>query len=571
MAETSTPWSLLDNYRGKTFQGEWPAVHTMFFITAERYAQRIAFSTFEKQQLRAYTYAQAAEYIKKTAAFLLKSGIKKNDAVVLTGANSIEWAISYLAIMTAGAVVVPLDHNMSGEKVAGIMRRVDAKMLICDHNKLEEGFNKAAVPGLSLTAGTKNYVLEAEAPLPDAFPESGESETAAILFTSGTTGAEKGVVLTHRSLVSDTYLVQSLITLRHDDIYYVLLPIHHAYCMTAVFLTCISVGAQLLFTDKMAISNILHDLKAGRVTLFLGIPMLFNKIIHGIMGGVRKKGLVVYGIVRMLMAVSGFFKKYMEVNIGKQLFKGLLKKASLSTMRIMISGGGPLAPRTFKLYNQLGIDFVQGYGLTETGPIITVNPVEKYKETSVGQVLPQTDIIILEPNEDCVGEIAVKGPMVFEGYYHDPAATAAVFTNNGYFKTGDLGWKDNENYIYITGRAKNIIVTEGGKNVYPEEVEDVFQLYPEFEQLLIRGYIADKEMQIEAIEAVVYPAEEFTKKHSRDEVKKRVVDIIREGNRRLAPYQQISRIRLTDKPLETTSAKKIKRFTTAEDEGEIIY
>jgi long-chain acyl-CoA synthetase len=398
----------------------------------------------------------------------------------------------------------------------------------------------------------------------------GQEDTAAILFTSGTTGNEKGVVLTHRALVSDAFLVRGLIHLQCTDVYYVLLPIHHAYCMTAVFLTCITVGAQLLFTEKMALTTMMHDLKEGNVTMLLGVPMLFNKLIRGILNGIRKKGLLVYGLVRLLMLYVGFVKKYFGLKIGHKLFKKILEQASLSSIRIMISGGGPLSPRTFKLYNQLGIDFVQGYGLTETGPIITVNPVKKYKETSVGAVLPLTDIIILEPNEANVGEIAIKGPMVFEGYYNNVEATTAVFTNSGYFKTGDLGWKDDENYLYITGRSKNMIVTEGGKNVYPEEIEDHFQFYNEIEQFLIRGYIVNSETHSEGIEALIYPSADFVKDRDSAVIKRRLIDIVQGGNRKLHPYQQITRVRLLNKPLAVSSTQKIKRFTALSEEGEII-
>jgi long-chain acyl-CoA synthetase len=159
----------------------------------------------------------------------------------------------------------------------------------------------------------------------------------------------------------------------------------------------------------------------------------------------------------------------------------------------------------------LGIDFVQGYGLTETSPIIALNPVNHYKETSVGKVIPNIDMKILDPDERGIGEVIVKGPVVMKGYFEMPEETAASFTADGYLKTGDLGRLDSENYLYLTGRAKNVIVTEGGKNVFPEEIENEFQLYDEMEQILVRGFIADKKMKSEGIEALVYPNLEVLK------------------------------------------------------------
>jgi long-chain acyl-CoA synthetase len=162
----------------------------------------------------------------------------------------------------------------------------------------------------------------------------------------------------------------------------------------------------------------------------------------------------------------------------------------------------------FRKYNQLGIDFVQGYGLTETSPILTLNPVEAYEETSVGKLIPQVQMKILDPDAEGRGEIAVKGPMLMQGYYKNKAATDEVFTSDAWFKTGDVGYLDANNYVYLTGRAKNMIVTEGGKNVYPEEIENRFQLYTEVEQIMIKGHELDKEQKIEGIEALIFPSKD---------------------------------------------------------------
>jgi long-chain acyl-CoA synthetase len=274
------------------------------------------------------------------------------------------------------------------------------------------------------------------------------------------------------------------------------------------------------------------------------------------------------------MGLSGFIKKAFGVNPGKKMFKFILDKASLTTLRICICGGGPLAPSVFKKYNQLGIDFIQGYGLTETSPIINLNPIERYKETSVGKVVPQADMKILNPDERGIGEIIVKGPMVMPGYFEMPEETAAVFTPEGYLKTGDLGYLDSEDYLYLTGRAKNLIVTEGGKNVYPEEIENEFQLFEEIDQILIRGYVLDKKNKAEHIEALVYPFPDFFKTQSaeaggktgegadsalRETIKARIGAIVAEVNTRLLPYQRIERMEILDEPMEMTTTKKIKR------------
>jgi long-chain acyl-CoA synthetase len=333
--------------------------------------------------------------------------------------------------------------------------------------------------------------------------------------------------------------------------------------MLAVFIETISTGAEVVFGKRMVTSAILKDLKEAKITMLLGVPMLFNKVLAGILRGLKAKGPVVYGIISLLMSISGFIKKVFKVNPGKKMFKFVLDKASLTSVRICISGGGPLAPSVFKKYNQLGIDFVQGYGLTETSPIITINPIEQFKVTSVGRTCPGVDMKILNPDEHGVGEVIVKGSMVMMGYHNMPEETKAAFTEDGYLKTGDLGYMDNENYLYLTGRAKNMIVTEGGKNVYPEEIENEFQLFEEIEQILIRGYVLDSKMKTEGIEALVYPNPEYKDEKgghpSAEDVGKRIGQIISEVNQRLQPYQKIAKTVILDKPMEMTTTKKIKR------------
>jgi long-chain acyl-CoA synthetase len=262
------------------------------------------------------------------------------------------------------------------------------------------------------------------------------------------------------------------------------------------------------------------------------------------------------------MAFSGFVKKTFNMNPGKKMFRFLLEQASLSSVNICISGGGPLAPRVFRKFNQMGINFIQGYGLTETSPIITLNPVDHYKETSVGKVIPQVDMRILHPDDRGVGEVILKGPVVMQGYYELPKETEAAFTPDGYLKTGDLGYLDDEDYLYLTGRAKNLIVTDGGKNVYPEEIENEFQLYEEIDQILIRGFTADKKLRTEGIEAMIFPSPDyFNAGQSKEQIRAEMERIISEVNRRLLPYQKIERLNILDEPMEMTTTKKIKRDT----------
>ena len=561
---TEKPWAFLEEYRGKAFAGQWPTLPEMYKITVSRYPERRCFTIFEPDRIT-LNYTEALKLIEAGARWLHSKGIRRGDKVAVTGKNAPEWTVAYLAILFAGGIVVPIDYQLKNEEIDLLIKTAEARILFVDEEKHEyykqnSGRLETIV---SLRKGVGTYIYDLNGPEVN-IEQAVDTDLAAILFTSGTMGIPKGVMLTHRNLVSDCYLAQGtpLIVL-HTDVFYAILPIHHAYTMLAVFIETISTGAEVVFGKRMVTSQILKDLKEAQITMLLGVPMLFNKVLAGIIRGLKEKGPVVYGLISFLMSISGFIKKVFKVNPGKKMFKFILDKASLTSIRICICGGGPLAPSVFKKYNQLGIDFVQGYGLTETSPIIAINPIEQYKETSVGRTCPGVDMKILDPDERGIGEVIVKGSMVMPGYYNMPEETAASFTSDGYLKTGDLGYLDSENYLYLTGRAKNVIVTEGGKNVYPEEIENEFQLFEEIDQILIRGYILDEKMKTEGIEALVYPNPEYKNEKkevpSAPEIKEKIDLIITEVNQRLQPYEKISKTVILDKPMEMTTTKKIKR------------
>jgi long-chain acyl-CoA synthetase len=567
------PWKFLDEYRGKSFKGTWPTLPELFGITVSRHPDRPCFTVYDPERV-SLSYSQSLAKIERLAAFLASQGIKKGDKVVVTGKNAPEWAVAYLAIMYAGATVVPIDYQIRNDEIENIIRASDAVAEFVDEEKYDV-LDPARLGlrhrwSLSRKKPGYAYELEAAGTVPTITPAA-ESDLAAILFTSGTTGTPKGVMLTHSNFVADCFLAQANLDVYHTDVFYALLPIHHSYTMLAVFIEAISQGAELVFGQRMVTSAILKELKEAKVTMFLGVPLLFNKVLAGILKGIKAKGPLVSGLMGFLMSVSGFVKKAFKVNPGKKMFGSVLDKASLRTIRICISGGGPLAPSVFRKYNQLGIDFVQGYGLTETSPILTLNPVEAYEETSVGKLIPQAQMKILEPDSEGRGEIAVKGPMVMQGYYKNKAATDEVFTGDGWFKTGDVGYLDANNYVYLTGRAKNMIVTEGGKNVYPEEIENRFQLFTEVEQIMIKGHELDKEQKIEGIEALIFPSKDWFdqdaaksgKVWDKASIEAQLRKVVDQVNATMLPYSRIDKVTILAEPLEMTTTKKVKRFVAS--------
>lgn len=557
-------FQFLEEFKGKLFDGEVPTLAEMFQIAAARYPDKKCLSTYNPVLFN-MSFRETREKILTLAASLVAKGVKKGDHVILTGKNSPEWAVGYYAIATAGAVIVPLDYSLHVEELKNLINFSEPAAAILDEEKysdlakcLPEG-----TPVYSLTDKNPDYVLALKDTPLEKPVKVDVHETAAILYTSGTTGTPKGVMLSHYNLINDCFLAQMHMQIYHTDVFYALLPVHHAYTMQAVIIVGLAQSAEVVFAKRLVIKEMLADLRDGKVTIFLGVPMLFNKLLAQIMKGVRAKGIVTYGIVKTLMAISGFLKSCFGIKIGKKLFgKLILEKVSLLDNRICISGGGPLPPSTFKMYNQLGLDFVQGYGLTETSPIVALNPIYRFKIKSVGKVLPDIQVKIVAPDKDGRGEIAFKGPVVMQGYYKNQAATDEVMDNQGFFYTGDMGYVDKENYLYLTGRKKNIIVTAGGKNVFPEEIEDRFQLYPEIEQILVRGYINEngKHQDGEEIEALIYPSEDLRKTDDPELIRKKLEEIVSNVNKILQSYMKITRVRAVDKPFEESSTKKIKRY-----------
>lgn len=567
------PWQALDPYRNKVFSTEWPTFPQLIQISAERFKDNNCFTDFDGPNgtKRTFTYSQAYEKIKKLAAWMTANGIQKGDHVALTGKNSPEWAITYLAILCASATTIPLDFALHEKEVQNLLNTAKPKMIFVDDEKYET-ISKAnpEIKVLSLTPKLLDvYCLNLEPPAEVKMNGDAEpNDLAAILFTSGTTGTPKGVMLTHENLISDCFIAQTQLQILPTDTFYALLPIHHAYTMQAAFINPVSVGAEIVFGKSMSVSRLLKELKEGRITIMLGVPLLYNKLLAGIKKGIKEKGIFVSALMGLMMQICYGLKKAFHINLGHKLFMPILKKASLSTLRVAICGGGPLAPSVFKAYNAAGIDFIQGYGLTETSPIIALNPIEGFKIHSVGKYFaPMMEMKIINPNEKGIGEIVVKGPMVMKGYYNMPEETKKVFTEDGFFKTGDLGEIDKDNYVILRGRAKNMIVTSGGKNVYPEEIEDSFQLCDSIQQIVVRGYKAENDDSSEEIEALIYPSdiayEEIGQKRSDNfnssEIKNKIQSIVDKINKTLQPYARITRIKILDKLMEMTTTQKVKR------------
>ncbi len=558
-----TPWNQFDTYRGKEFSGEWPTIKELFHINTMRYPDNTCWKEYSPKEI-SLTYKEAEEKVKEVSSWFLSLGVKKGDKIIVSGKNSVAWAVTYIAVQYAGCTVVPLDSSLHDEDFIKFAKFSDSVVLVADNDRMKKVAGSLPMLGYASLEenGTYPSIMTLSAPYRDGHVMT-EDDVAAILFTSGTTGTPKGVMLTNKNIVSDIFISQANMNIYPTDVFYAILPIHHAYTMLAVFMEGLGSGASVVFGKKLVVSQMLKELKEAKVTMFLGVPMIFNKLYAGLLAGVRKKGVVVYGLIRFLMGISGFLKKAFGLKVGKKMFGFLLKNLSLENCRICICGGGPLPSSTFQGFNELGLDFVQGYGLTETSPITHLNPIYAFKVESVGKNVALTEAKIVDADSEGNGVIYIKGPQVMKGYYKNQEATDEILDKDGWINTGDVGHIDSEGYLYLTGRAKSIIVTDGGKNVFPEEIEDKFQLYDDIEQICIIGYVKDKALKAEGIRAIIYPSKNVRETMKDDEIQKKMEGIISDVNKNLQAYKKISMVTVAKEPLEMTSTKKIKRFVVA--------
>ena len=558
-----TPWNQFDTYRGKEFNGEWPTIKELFHINTMRYPDNTCWKEYSPKEI-SLTYKEAEEKVKEVSSWFLSLGVKKGDKIIVSGKNSVAWAVTYIAVQYAGCTVVPLDSSLHDEDFIKFAKFSDSVVLVADNDRMKKVAGSLPMLGYASLEenGTYPSIMTLSAPYRDGHVMT-EDDVAAILFTSGTTGTPKGVMLTNKNIVSDIFISQANMNIYPTDVFYAILPIHHAYTMLAVFMEGLGSGASVVFGKKLVVSQMLKELKEAKVTMFLGVPMIFNKLYAGLLAGVRKKGVVVYGLIRFLMGISGFLKKAFGLKVGKKMFGFLLKNLSLENCRICICGGGPLPSSTFQGFNELGLDFVQGYGLTETSPITHLNPIYAFKVESVGKNVALTEAKIVDADSEGNGVIYIKGPQVMKGYYKNQEATDEILDKDGWINTGDVGHIDSEGYLYLTGRAKSIIVTDGGKNVFPEEIEDKFQLYDDIEQICIIGYVKDKALKAEGIRAIIYPSKNVRETMKDDEIQKKMEGIISDVNKNLQAYKKISMVTVAKEPLEMTSTKKIKRFVVA--------
>ncbi len=534
-----------------------------------------------------WTYADLRRDSFAAARYLASRGLRAGDRVAVIGENRPEWCFSYIAAVVSGLVVVPVDSSIDASGLAGILgssrcralfyssamaTKVAASLDSSPVPVLVEFVSGAAAPALpGAVAWARALAAAPGAAYDEGLPAPGSiagDSLAVIIYTSGTTGLAKGIMLSHRGIIANVNAAIQSLNVGPDDIFITVLPLHHTYAATCTFLAALEAGGSMTFVERIVPSVILRHVRESRVTFMIGVPLLFDKIKQGIRSEAdRLKGPASW-FVRSMFGLSAFCLRTLRVPAGRFLLGFLRRKAGIGTVRLGVAGGGPLAWDTAWFFETLGFNLVQGYGMSENGPLIAVNLPEYKDNRSVGLPVKHTEARIAEPGPDRIGEIQVRSPSLMLGYLDAPEATRAAMTDDGWLRTGDLGYVDERGFVFITGRSKNIIVTEGGKNVYPEEIELKFEGSAWIREVLVLGRKASGGNAGEQVIAVCVPDwdrvdAERGSVGRMDFAAERVREEIRRVNKGLPSFMKIVDSALREDPFEQTSTKKIRRFLYA--------
>lgn len=536
----------------------------MFRAVTKLHKNRVALRMERNGKLEEYTYDNVAELVTRAGAFLYGQGIRPEDRVGLIGENAPEWGLSYFGIIRAGATCVPMDKELTTEEVVNLLRAGKAKGLLLSErqkrkrNTLRKELSEA---GLEVRLWTFDEVFEMveeslEVEHASKLPGNAKpGSIASLIFTSGTTGKPKGVMLTQKNLTSMMSQLLKVYDVSDRDGFLSILPLHHTLEFSTGFLLPFSRGAQITYLEELNGDSISDALKESRVTIIVGVPALWDLLRRRILNRFGEKSEKLEGFVKALISVNNWLRKKTPINLGPFLFfpvhHGLGGK-----IRYLISGGSSLSAKVFDTFHGLGFHLNEGYGLTESSPVLTVTrPGKKPRIGSVGEPLPGVEIKILNPNENGVGEVIARGPNIMAGYYENKEATDVTLID-GWLHTGDLGTIDEDGNLFLVGRIKDVILGSTGKNVYPDELEEEYAHHWLIKELSIVG-LPDETG--ERVACLVVPDYEKDTALSKDKVRTEIEEHFREISLSLPLYKRVKTLEFSEKDLPRTGTRKVKR------------
>lgn len=495
------------------------SLFTSFEAVAARQPDRLALQIREGAGYRRLTYGELARQARAAAAALLRAGVVPGDRVALVSENRPEWALAYFAVMAAGATAVPLDVQLSDGELHVVVKHAGCRMAIASGKQAVRmlavrGPGEAPLRVLDLdaersadrTLSLREILQHHEEGTTSSLPPVGEDALASILYTSGTTATPKGVMLSHGNFLGNARSVMEFGLVNAQDNLLGLLPLHHAFPFM-VQLILLYAGARITFPASLKGPDLLACMRETGATLLVGVPQLFFMLHKGIFDEIGRRPLPARALFTGLLRLSGALRP-LGLNLGRILFAPVHRRFG-GRVRILCSGGARLDPVIARDFLALGFTMTEGYGLTETAPVVSFNPLDRMRPGTVGIPLPGVQVRIMDPDAGGVGEIAIRGPNVMQGYYRNPEGTAEVM-RDGWFLSGDLGFLSADGYLSITGRAKEVIVLSSGKNIYPEEVEEQYLKSPYIKEICLIPQVSDRGgAAVEGLLALVLPDLEY--------------------------------------------------------------
>ena len=529
--------------------------------SGEKYGEKIAYKIRQENGYKEITHNEVRKMVDGLGTKLIDMGLKDKRIAVI-GENRYEWEIAYLSIVCGTGTVVPLDKSLPENELESLIERSKAEAIICSQKYVEilkktklkyiismdlEKDNDGIISQKRLISEGIQLVKSGNTSFTNAKIDN--EKMSIMLFTSGTTSISKAVALSHKNICSNLMDISSILDVNSSDVFLSFLPLHHVFECTVGFLFSLYVGAETVFCD--GIRHIPENLAEYKVSVMASVPAIYERLFK-----IIKKHLEKQGKVEQILKDE---EKYKDSSMEKkkEVFKEIHDLLG-GNIKLFISGAASLEPSIEEKFRRLGFNMVQGYGLTETSPVVAIGNKKYHKTGSIGKCFPSDEVKLLDINKDGIGELAVKGPNVMLEYYENKEATEKVL-KDGWFQTGDLARIDEEGYIFICGRKKSVIVLKNGKNIFPEEMETLINKEDGVEESFIFGKPISKDPNdIKIFVKIVYNKESFEGK-TETEIKEYFNEKIKSINKTMPHYKAIRGIIISDKPLIKTTTNKIKR------------
>ena len=529
--------------------------------SGEKYGEKIAYKIRQENGYKEITHNEVRKMVDGLGTKLIDMGLKDKRIAVI-GENRYEWKIAYLSIVCGTGTVVPLDKSLPENELESLIERSKAEAIICSQKYVEilkktklkyiismdlEKDNDGIISQKRLISEGIQLVKSGNTSFTNAKIDN--EKMSIMLFTSGTTSISKAVALSHKNICSNLMDISSILDVNSSDVFLSFLPLHHVFECTVGFLFSLYVGAETVFCD--GIRHIPENLAEYKVSVMASVPAIYERLFK-----IIKKHLEKQGKVEQILKDE---EKYKDSSMEKkkEVFKEIHDLLG-GNIKLFISGAASLEPSIEEKFRRLGFNMVQGYGLTETSPVVAIGNKKYHKTGSIGKCVPSDEVKLLDINKDGIGELAVKGPNVMLEYYENKEATEKVL-KDGWFQTGDLARIDEDGYIFICGRKKSVIVLKNGKNIFPEEMETLINKEDGVEESFIFGKPISKDPNdIKIFVKIVYNKESFEGK-TETEIKEYFNEKIKSINKTMPHYKAIRGIIISDKPLIKTTTNKIKR------------